>query len=338
MTLLLQIFGSLIQRNLIALELSDRMPILVSMLNQEMDESKVIYTKQMGRITETSKASVDRNMPPVSGQLKWAQELKAKMSFSVKSFKDLNHPICYREGAKLVFKKYKEMMHLLAAYEEEIFQKWNVSISKKMTQSLSRSLVVRQDVGEKGTLRVNFSRDLMSVLKEVRHLKKEFPSKAFPEVAGELFKREHTFRNYVNSLDQTVTHYNRLKMNTKPVESLLIESEIADIDAQLERAEHALNWNSDGIWNYMENIRCVVTDLSLRVSKAQQNVQTIKTLMQQWKDRPLFRRNEDGRSEALLNVSEMAEKKRVRYEEVEKAGASITSLVRDCQKYFQGCY
>ena len=326
------------QRNLIALELSDRMPILVSMLNQEMDESKVIYTKQMGRITETSKASVDRNMPPVSGQLKWAQELKAKMSFSVKSFKDLNHPICYREGAKLVFKKYKEMMHLLAAYEEEIFQKWNVSISKKMTQSLSRSLVVRDSGnggGEKGTLRVNFSRDLMSVLKEVRHLKKEFPSKAFPEVAGELFKREHTFRNYVNSLDQTVTHYNRLKMNTKPVESLLIESEIADIDAQLERAEHALNWNSDGIWNYMENIRCVVTDLSLRVSKAQQNVQTIKTLMQQWKDRPLFRRNEDGRSEALLNVSEMAEKKRVRYEEVERAGASITSLVRDCQKYFQ---
>ncbi len=31
---LLQIFGSLIQRNLIALELSDRMPILVTMLNQ----------------------------------------------------------------------------------------------------------------------------------------------------------------------------------------------------------------------------------------------------------------------------------------------------------------
>ncbi len=46
---LLQIFGSLIQRNLIALELSDRMPLLVTMLNQEMDESKVIYTKQMGR-------------------------------------------------------------------------------------------------------------------------------------------------------------------------------------------------------------------------------------------------------------------------------------------------
>ena len=86
---LLQIFGSLIQRNLIALELSDRMPTLVSMLNQEMDESKVIYTKQMGTIQETTKAIVNRNMPPVFGQLKWMQELKAKMSFSVKSFKYL---------------------------------------------------------------------------------------------------------------------------------------------------------------------------------------------------------------------------------------------------------
>ena len=46
---LLQIFGSLIQRKLIALELSDRMPILVTMLNQEMDESKIIYSKQMNR-------------------------------------------------------------------------------------------------------------------------------------------------------------------------------------------------------------------------------------------------------------------------------------------------
>lgn len=46
---LLHIFGSLIQRKLIAQELSARMPILVTMLNQEMDESKVIYNKQLQR-------------------------------------------------------------------------------------------------------------------------------------------------------------------------------------------------------------------------------------------------------------------------------------------------
>ena len=104
-------------------------------------------------------------MPSMAGQLKWAVELKAKMSFTVKSFKDLNHPICYREGAKMVFRKYKEVMQLLVAFEEEIFQMWNLSITKKMTQSLNRSLILRDT--EKNTLRVNFGRDVMSVLREV---------------------------------------------------------------------------------------------------------------------------------------------------------------------------
>ena len=43
-----------------------------------MDESKTIYQKQMSRIAKNGKASVDKNMPPMCGQLKWANELKAK--------------------------------------------------------------------------------------------------------------------------------------------------------------------------------------------------------------------------------------------------------------------
>ena len=57
-----------------------------------------------------------------------------------------------------------------------------------------------------------------------------------------------------------------MKTNTKPVEYRLIEREVGEIDALLERAEHALSWNSDGIWNYMEKLRCLVLDLSMRVS------------------------------------------------------------------------
>ena len=118
------------------------------------------------RIQTKGKATVDRNMPVMSGQLRWASELKGKMSFSVKSFKELNHPICYREGAKLVFKKYKETMGQLITYEDDVFQMWNLGISKKMTQSLNRSLIIRNT--DKGTLKVNFARELSSLLREVR--------------------------------------------------------------------------------------------------------------------------------------------------------------------------
>ena len=94
---------------------------------------------------------------------------------------------------------------------------------------------------------VRQARQIIFDLPQVRYLKKEFAERSFPDVAVELFKREDTFRNYANSLDQTVTHYNKLKNNTKPVEAALIASEVKDIDDQLERAEHALNWNSEGM-------------------------------------------------------------------------------------------
>ena len=54
-----------------------------------------------------------------------------------------------------------------------------------------------------------------------------------------------------------------------------------------------------GIWDYMENMRGVVMDLSTRVSKAQDNVMTIKNLVQGWKDVPLIERSG---GEGLLNL------------------------------------
>ena len=136
-----------------------------------MDEIKVIYNKQMARIAKNhGKASVDKNMPPMCGQLKWANELKSKMSFSVKSFRELNHPICYKEGAKSVFRKYKDMMNLLSTYEDDTFKKWNESINKKIANSLNRSLILRDD--RTGVLRVNFGRDLGSILREVCYYSK----------------------------------------------------------------------------------------------------------------------------------------------------------------------
>ena len=76
-------------------------------------------------------------------------------------------------------------------------------------------------------------------------MKKEFQNLQFPETAAELFEREATFRNYNNSLEQTVDNYNFLKTTTRNVEFDLISGELDELDQNLERAEHALNWNSE---------------------------------------------------------------------------------------------
>ena len=87
------------------------------------------------------------------------------MTHSVKGFKELNHPICFKDGAKNVFIKYKDLMSLLTTFEDDVFMKWNQSITKKINLSLSKSLLYR-DI-KKGVLRVNFGKDLGAMLREV---------------------------------------------------------------------------------------------------------------------------------------------------------------------------
>ena len=104
-------------------------------------------------------------MPAMTGQLKWSSELKTKMTHSVNGFKDLNHPICYKEGSRAVLRKYKEIMGCLNTYEEEIFDLWNRSISTRIAQNLNRPLILRDDA--RGTIKVNLSREITSLLRDV---------------------------------------------------------------------------------------------------------------------------------------------------------------------------
>ena len=106
----------------------------------------------------------------------------------------------------------------LTYYEEDVFMNWYSSISNKVADSLNKTLIIRKE----DTIRVNFSYDLSSLLREVGYLKKEFPYRDYPETAEELFKREATFRSFTRSLDITVDNYNRLKTTTKKVEYNLI--------------------------------------------------------------------------------------------------------------------
>ena len=110
------------------------------------------------------------------------------------------------------------------------------------------------------------------------------------------------YRNYTRSLDITVDNYNTMKMKTTKVEYDLIADELKEIDLQLERAEHALNWNSENIWSYIENLRLTATDLSKRVARTQKNVEDIAKLMKTWKDQPLYMRTANDTKINLLDI------------------------------------
>lgn len=329
---LLHIFGTLIQRRLIAKELSDKMPKLLTMLNQEMDEAKEIFLKQQKRIQELGKPLTDRNMPPVSGQLRFSREIKDRISSNVKNFKELNHPICASSEGEIIIEKYKEMVCLLYSNEEDVFKNWAASADAKTGEGLNRPLLVRE--GIKATLKVNFGKDLLSILHEVKCLKKDFPAREIPEDAKDIFKSFNDFRNYNNSLNQTVSLYNYLKLNTTKEEYDLIKEEIFELDENLHHAEETLTWNCPNIWNYIESIRKNVEDLVIRVKKAQDNVIFIRQEISVWEKTPLFQRIADPKAEPLLDLKNREKNKTVRYEELGRASEKIQTLLEEnCKLY-----
>ena len=96
-----EILGSLADRKLIATELTEKMPLLLDLLNNEMDQAKEIFDQQevffksyiptyfflcQARVKGTGKALMDRNMPPVAGQLNFSQEMRLRYQMLILSF------------------------------------------------------------------------------------------------------------------------------------------------------------------------------------------------------------------------------------------------------------
>ena len=134
----------------------------------------------------------------------------------------------------------------------------------------------------------------------------------------------------------TVTCYNRLKSGTKSVEFNLIKDELLDIDKQLKKAEQEFNWNSEGIWEYIEQLRSTLMDLDSRVKKTQHNIDVITKIMQPWQDKPLFvRKATEGKKVDLLDIAGMESVKKIRYDELEQASNKIEALMKECKDLFR---
>lgn len=167
-----------------------------------------------------------------------------------------------------------------------------------------------------------------------------------PESAGNIYSRNETFRKFTANLDLTVQWYNKVRDTVLEVEFPLIESQLADIDSQLQKAEKDLNWNSEGLWEYIEATRDMVRDLEKRVQKAKDNVEQIVKIMATWSKIPLFERKE-GKSEPMLNLDDRPDRLKKRYADISTNGAKVHALLKVCfhlyyklfkSKFLRSCY
>ncbi|CAM4557085.1 unnamed protein product [Lepidochelys kempii] len=321
---LLDIFGSLLERPVIAASASDKYPRLITMFDGDLDDAKLIYLRHIQEEMELGYPSVHRNMSLVAGALRWAQELRDRIQVPFSHFRHITHPCLESPEGKRMIQKYKDMVQLLERYQEKLYKDWSQTVSEKSQYNLTRP-VIRRDPETK-LITVNFDLQLISVLREVSYLEAN-QVESIPETAAEIYSSKESYRKLVANLELMVNGYNKILRTVLEVEYPLVQGQLQDIDSRLKEAEETLNWKTEGLWEHISVVIESVHDLERRIQKAKDNVEEIQSIMRSWVS-PIFERKE-GKKENVLSLDDRPERLEKRYNLIKESGLRIHALVKE---------
>ncbi|XP_025715360.1 dynein axonemal heavy chain 17 isoform X2 [Callorhinus ursinus] len=328
---LLHMCGGLLERPLILAEVVPRYSVMLELFDAELDNTKTLYDAQLVASADGNIPLIHKNMPPVAGQLKWSLELQERLEAPRRDLKLIEHPVMSSSEAQLIYQKYDEMLELLRGYREKIYQQWVAGVDQDCHFNLGQPLIRRDPVTN--LIQVNFSKALVAVLREVKYLGFQ-QQKEIPSSAENLFSQHETFRKFVGNLELIVGWYNEIKTTVMEVESPLIKSELEDIDVKLLSAETMLFWNSEGVLEYIQEMREILQNLQNRIQKAKQNIDGISQAMKDWSANPMFERK-DNKKEALLDLDGRVVNLNRRYTAVKEAGLKIQAMVTENAELFR---
>uniref|UniRef100_T1IU37 Dynein beta chain, ciliary n=1 Tax=Strigamia maritima TaxID=126957 RepID=T1IU37_STRMM len=322
--------GGLIDRPTIKTDFTKCYPIIVTLLEKEIDDVKKIFNRRMKLVDEGAELPVHMNMPPVAGSIKWAQELRQRIVTPMLSFRAMEHPVTKTEEARLVQKKFDVTKSLLDKYESNTYKDWANSVDDVCHMNMDQPVLVRQNQH----LAVNFDPKLVAVLREVKYLN-FFGYSNMPANAENLFAQREFFLTYVYSLEMLASGYNTIIDECLPSEIALISEELSGIEEQLEVGLVDMKWNNEDIKEYVENTGDSVGSLENRVRKAKENFEQITNLIESWSRTTLHSRRDEKKETLLTLDDQQTERVNKRYDEIRAADAKIHELLQENLELFQ---
>uniref|UniRef100_A0AAR2JLJ5 AAA+ ATPase domain-containing protein n=1 Tax=Pygocentrus nattereri TaxID=42514 RepID=A0AAR2JLJ5_PYGNA len=238
-----------------------------------------------------------KNMSAMSGALKWAKMLRARIQAPWENFR-------FAEGAavELVQHQYREMSTLLDEFEEKVYSDWCSNVEQICQLNLDQPLIRRDS--DTGLLSVNFNQEVMN-----------------------------SFLTCMSSLQLLVQAYNKVHQAAVDVEVSLMKVDLEAIDQQLHGAETELTWQHQGCWSYISQVMDTVCRLERRIQRAKDNVEMIQELMKGWSKQPMFCRK-DSKKDTLLMLEDRAGRVAKRYSSIRRDGETIHLLLQENRDLF----
>ncbi|XP_076002796.1 dynein axonemal heavy chain 9 [Genypterus blacodes] len=315
---LLDMFGSLLERPLVAAEALGIYRVLVSMFDKELDCCKSIYDVHIQTAQEKGSSRVNKDMPSVAGGLRWAKELQGRIEGCFCKLSHISYQCLESAEGERVVKKYEEMMQLLDRYSTSLYESWTETVGQLSLCNLQLPLINRDP--ETNMISVNFNPQLTSVLREMKYLGSG-QADNIPDTVVQIYTTREQLWQYVTNLEMTVGRYNKVLHSVLDVELPLVNDQIKDIGIQLKKGEESLNWNSQGVWQYIQELRDSVCDLESRLQRTKDNVEEIQRCMKSWAS-PIFGRKE-GKKDTLLCLEDRAQRLDRIYSLIQSSGETI---------------
>ncbi|KAL6489651.1 hypothetical protein MHYP_G00033920 [Metynnis hypsauchen] len=302
---------------------------LVRLFGDELESCKRLFDLQLQQ-RRRGQALLCKNMSAMSGALKWAKMLRARIQAPWENFRLVLDVFTEGAAVELVQHQYREMSTLLDEFEEEVYSDWCGNVEQICQLNLDQPLIRRDS--DTGLLSVNFNQELLAILRDVRHLQM-LERVDIPSAAMEVYERRDSFLTCISSLQLLVQAYNKVRQTAVDVEVSLMTADLVAIDQQLHRAETELTWQHQGCWSYISQVMDRVCRLERRIQRAKDNVEMIQELMKGWSKQPMFCRK-DSKKDTLLMLEDRAGRVAKRYSSVRRDGETIHRLLQENRDLF----
>ncbi|XP_063095395.1 dynein axonemal heavy chain 11 isoform X2 [Cavia porcellus] len=326
---LLTIFGNFLEKPVVMEIFNPHCSTLVNMFNTELDVCKQLYNEHIKQI-EHGHVVLNKNMPYISGNIKWAKEVLERLQTFWSNFVSLHYLFLDNPDEATVYQKYVEMTTLLDQFEKQIYNEWKSNVDEICEFNLNQPLV--KFSARSGLLSVNFDSKLVAVLREVKYLLM-LKKPDIPESALAIFKKRNALLKYIGNLELLVQGYNKLKQTLLEVEYPLIKDELEALDEQLKAPATWLTWQDD-CWEYVEKVQVAMAELEHRVEQAQSNVHRVQQTMRAWAECPLLSKRE-LRREAALTLEGKGDLFTKKHKLIQEDGLKIHDLVEENRKLFK---
>ncbi|XP_053483492.1 dynein axonemal heavy chain 11 isoform X4 [Ictalurus furcatus] len=321
---LLAMFRPFMDRGIIKETFTPNITKLMHLFGVELETCKYQLNSQREQ-KENCKATVSKNMPDMSGALKWAKMLRNRIQIQWENFRFVLDMTMEEADMKFLYHKYMEMSSLLDEYEKEVYSDWCSNVEQVCQLNLDQPLIRRDFIS--GFLSVNFSQELLAVLRDVRHLRM-LDQTSIPCAALEVYEKRDMFLTCMSSLQLLVQLYNKVRQMAVDAEISLMKAELEAIDKQLYRAETDLTWQDQGCLSYICQVKDMVYNMERKFQKSRDNVEMIKELMKGWSKQPIFCRK-DSKKDTLLVLEDRAASVAKKYSSIRKDGETIHSLLQE---------